>query len=112
MGLIKQHLTKEGLKDKKDTHLLNSLNRVNKRGTITFDEWKESGRFTNRDSFDKDNPEETLHVDCTDVVVYYGGVYIQVMKTGDFYISPEESSRKLDDMEKILWKKNAEKLWE
>lgn len=111
MGLIKQHLRKESAKEKQDIHLINKLTRVKERGSITFDEWKESGRFTHREAFEQDNPSENLHIDCTDVVVYYGGLYIQVLKNGEFYLSPEQTSKSLDDVEKIVWKKNAESLW-
>jgi hypothetical protein len=111
MGLIKTHLRKESAKEKKDIHLINKLTKVKERGSITFDEWKESGRFTNREAFEQDNPSENLHIDCTDVVVYYGGLFIQVLKSGDFYLMPEHTSTSLDAVEKILWKKNAESLW-
>lgn len=111
MGLIKQHLLKESEKEKKDNHYLNQLNKVNSRGTITFDEWKESGRFIGRYAFMDENPDENLHVDCTDIVEYYGGVYIQVLKGGEFYLEPKKSSKSLDEVEKMLWSKECEKFW-
>lgn len=111
MGLINQHALKESAKQKKDNHYLNKLNIINIRGTITFDEWKESGRFIGRDTFSDENPKENLHVDCTDIVEYYGCVHIQVLKGGEFYIEPTKSSKSLDEVEEMLWNNEYEKFW-
>lgn len=77
------------------------------RPSITFDEWMETGRFCDRRDFEQDNPDENLHVDCTDVVIYYGGAYIQMLKSGYFCISSGSKSMKLHDVEKALWQNKS-----
>jgi hypothetical protein len=50
---------------------------------------------------------EKLLDDCTDVVQYEGGAYIQVLKSGIFYLDESFSSRSLDEAEvKLLEKIN------
>lgn len=111
MGLISNHLSKESSKSKQDVYLLAKLTKVNDRGTITFDEWQDSGRFVDRKSFEAQNPSENLHVDCSDIVMYYGGVYIQVLKSGEFFLDANTSSKSLESIEKILWEKNSAFFW-
>ena len=62
----------------------------------------DSGRFIPRNAFLKNNPNEVLHNDCTDVVHYYDGSYIQLLKTGEFYVSEDLSSKSLDEAESML----------
>lgn len=111
MGLISNHLQKESSKANKDVYLLAKLTKVSEKGTMTFDEWQDSGRFVDRKSFEAFNPDENLHVDCTDIVMYYGGVYIQVLKSGEFLIEANISNKSLDAIEKILWYKNEALFW-
>jgi len=67
----------------------------------------DSGRFTRRIAFLDKNPNEQLLDDCTDVVQYSGGTYIQVLKSGVFYLDESFSSRSLDEVEvKLLEKIN------
>ena len=67
----------------------------------------DSGRFMCRDLFLDKNPNEQLLDDCTDVVQYEGGAYIQVLKSGVFYLDESFSSRSLDEVEvKLLEKIN------
>jgi len=67
----------------------------------------DSGRFMCRELFVDKNPNENLHDDCTDVVHYSGGAYIQVLKSGIFYLDDSFSSRSLDEVEvKLLEKIN------
>ena len=62
-----------------------------------------SGRFMCKQSFIEKNPEENLLSDCTDVVHYVGGQYIQVLKSGEFYVDENFKSRSLDEAEIKLW---------
>lgn len=67
----------------------------------------DSGRFMCRNLFLDKNPNEQLLDDCTDVVQYEGGAYIQVLKSGVFYLDEGFSSRSLDEVEvKLLEKIN------
>lgn len=72
-----------------------------------MDKFIDSGRFMCRDLFLDKNPNEQLLDDCTDVVQYEGGAYIQVLKSGVFYLDESFSSRSLDEVEvKLLEKIN------
>ena len=67
----------------------------------------DSGRFIPRAVFIDKNPNEQVLDDCTDVVQYEGGAYIQVLKSGVFYLDESFSSRSLDEVEvKLLEKIN------
>lgn len=65
----------------------------------------DSGRFTVREAFLEKNPNEILHKDCTDVVVYHDGSYLQLLNTGEFYLREGISSRSLDEVETMLFEK-------
>lgn len=64
-----------------------------------------SGRFICRESFLDKNPNETLLKQCTDVVEYNNGSYIQLLDTGEFYLDETFKSRSLDEVEVKLLKK-------
>jgi hypothetical protein len=66
----------------------------------------DSGRFTERGSFLEKNPNEILHKDCTDVVVYHDGSYLQLLGTGEFYLREGISSKSLDEVERMLFENN------
>lgn len=66
----------------------------------------DSGRFIGRDSFLIKNPNEKLKSDCTDVVQYSNGMYIQVLKTGLFHVDDNFSSHSLDESEAFMFKIN------
>lgn len=63
-----------------------------------------TGRFTDLKTFLNLYPKETLHEDCADVVLYEGGNYIQVLKTG-LFLYDDYTDKKLDNVEEIMWKK-------
>ena len=69
----------------------------------------ESGKFIERSKFLEKNPTEILHNDCTDVVHYNDGSYIQLLKTGEFYVSEQLSSTSLDEAETMLIDKKEKK---
>jgi len=64
-----------------------------------------SGRFICKEAFLDKNPNEKLKEECTDVVQYSGGNYIQVLKSGLFYVDENFSSKSLDESEIKLWEK-------
>jgi hypothetical protein len=78
------------------------------KSVMTFSEWQDTGRFMERKKFEEFYPKENLHFDCTDVIEYSGGVYIQSLKTGVFFINANESSKILELMEKVLWDSNPQ----
>lgn len=66
----------------------------------------DTGRFICKASFLQKNPTEKLLEECTDVIAYADGSYIQVLESGVFYLSDNFSSKLLDEMEALLLKKN------
>lgn len=84
---------------------------------MTKEEFKKTGMFTCREDFEKKvvaNPP--LHTDCTDVLVYNGGFYIECLKTNRFLLQVIDNDKefvfshhRLDDVEQILWELFADK---
>jgi len=71
----------------------------------SFEQWQSTGQFTPREFFGPNNPQAVLRDDCTDVVVYGDGSYIQCLTPNVFFIGEQERSLVLDDVELILWNK-------
>ncbi len=76
-------------------------------GSITLENFSNTGRFTGRDAYLEKNPDVELHEDCTDVVQYIGSHIIQVLKSGQFMVDEGFKSISLDEAEGWLYiKKN------
>lgn len=71
---------------------------------MTKETFINTGRFTDLKTFLNLYPKENLHVDCTDVVLYEDGHYIQALKTGEF-LYHDFTDKKLDNVEEFMWKK-------
>ena len=71
---------------------------------MTIETFINTGRFTDLKTFLNLYPKENLHVDCTDVVLYDDGYYIQALKTGEFMYQ-DFTDKKLDNVEEFMWKK-------
>lgn len=108
MSIIKQHLDRELSKAKKDSHIISELTKILDKNVITFREWQNSGRFIPAESFRKECPDTKIEEKCTDVVLYFGDIFIQVLDTDTFFIYPNYSSNDLKVIEKELWDNNAE----
>lgn len=106
MALIKQHLDKELNKSKKDQQTILELSKILESKTISFDEWVISGKFIPADDFTKEYPLAVLHEDCTDVVLYFGDLFIQVLKTDMFYVHPSLITGDIKLAEREVWQKN------
>jgi penicillin-binding protein-related factor A (putative recombinase) len=76
---------------------------------FTFEQFSDSGRFTDVNVYLEKNPDAVLHKKCTDVIVYsVSGCCIQVVKTIDsseFYFNEEIRGSYLDDVELELFTK-------
>ena len=72
------------------------------KGIETREKFVDTGRIVPSLVFEDLYPKENLHVDCTDVVVYAGGNYIQMLKTKGFFFN-NHVYVKLDLAEDILW---------
>ena len=71
---------------------------------MTKEKFINSGRITDLKKFTNLYPKAQLESDCTDVVLYEDGSYIQMLKTGMFYFDGYQHCT-LDAMEDMLWKK-------
>lgn len=72
------------------------------KGIETREDFVNTGRIIPRSVFENNYPKEYLHVDCTDVVVYAGDNYIQMLKTKGFMFG-NRVYVKLDLAEDVLW---------
>lgn len=71
----------------------------------SFEQWQDTGQFTPREFFEPNNPQAVFRDDCTDVVVYGDGSYIQCLITNMFFIDEAHHSLVLDEVELMLWNK-------
>jgi len=75
-----------------------------------------TGRFMDAQKFTAERPDVKLHADCTDVVVYAGGHYIQSIKTGEYLVRGDFSEHTvffgtatLSEAEDKLWEEYFKK---
>lgn len=107
-----------------DSLRISTLRKIKESGILTFDDFCETGRFINQSNFSTKINEPPLHPDCTDVVVYMCGFYIQSLKGDKFFINMKEtanesdeverwtfSNENLEEVEKILWNSRANKFF-
>jgi len=107
-----------------DNLYIQTLEKMKAGGVLTFDDFTETGRFVDRHTFERVNPNVQLHPECTDVIVYLCGFYIQSLKGNVFFISMKETAQEsdeidrwtftnevLDEVEHILWNSRANKFF-
>tara|TARA_R110000796_G_scaffold35600_1_gene91316 strand:- start:420 stop:755 length:336 start_codon:yes stop_codon:yes gene_type:complete len=63
-----------------------------------------TGSMQRRKRYESNYPSKTLDKNCCDVMVYLGGYKIEMLCTGEFLFEGE-SSKKIDKLENILYKK-------
>jgi hypothetical protein len=107
MGLIQQQLDRELSKEVKDTATISLLQGIIDKGFISLNEFRESGKFIPASDFVKDFPLENLHIDCTDVVKYFGDIYFQVLKTGYYLVDGGLTEAIVEYAEGLLYENNA-----
>ena len=73
-----------------------------------FIEFVDSGKFITRKDFLSKRPNEVLLNDCTDLINYESGHYIQVLKDDTFYLDELNQSKELDEVELILYSRKIE----
>jgi hypothetical protein len=111
MGTFKKHYEIELAKEKPNTLLLSILSKILERSTITMSEWRMTGKFTPREAYLLENPNEELLATCTEVIEYLGKHYIQVLSSGVFRYNAQVKSKVLDEVEDIMWNDIAEKFF-
>lgn len=72
-------------------------------GISSVEEFVETGRIIPINVFKDNFPNEKLHVDCANVIVYAGSHYIQILKTAEFF-TDGISDKNLDIVEAFMWK--------
>jgi hypothetical protein len=107
MGLIRNHFVSDVFSKNANTDLIAKLRKAHEKKELSFEDWVDSGRYLTREHFEKDNYNELLHTDCTDVVMYMGRIYVQALKSGKFYINNTLYDT-LEHAEKALWDKHSE----
>lgn len=116
MNLIKLEIKKENGKVKPDLYYLKMLKSLENKGEVSFEMFSNTGRITPADVFKNENPEDKLHSECTDVVRYLGGFFIQMLKSGkyiyEFDIKPSTKvqieHKSLDVLELQMWQKDVQ----
>lgn len=116
MNLIKQEIKLEKAKLKPDLHYLKLLKSIESMDKLEFEVFSNTGRITPFDVFRNENPNAKLHRECTDVVRYLGGFYIQMLKSGkyiyQFDVLPSTTvqveHKSLDILELQMWQKNVQ----
>jgi hypothetical protein len=76
-----------------------------------------TGRFMDVRKFAAERPNVELHEQCTDVVTYAGGHFVQLLKDGTYFVKdvlPDETiyfaCAKLVEAEEKLWEKALKKI--
>jgi len=110
MKTIKKHLELEQARTKPNQLRIDELNKILKRGTLTLEEWRMTGRFTPAEDYLNRNVGAKLIKDCKEVIEYVGDNIIEVLHTG-YFVFEDTKSKTLDDVENKMWLAISEKLW-
>ena len=116
MNLIKQEIKLEKAKLKPDQHYLKLLNSIESMDKLDFEIFSNTGRIIPVDIFINENPNAVISSNCTDVVRYLGGFYIQMLKSGNyiyqFNVEPSTNVQiehtSLDILELQMWQQNVQ----
>jgi hypothetical protein len=73
-------------------------------GIVSKEEFVETGRIVPISVFKDNFPNEKMHVDAKNVIVYAGLHYIQILSTAEFFFDGI-SDKSVDKVEDYLWKK-------
>lgn len=106
--LILKEIEAEMSLEKRDRGYIQRLQVLaDKPDRITFDEFIATGRFECKACFVTTHPQAKLNPNCTDIVRYAGGYFIQGMKNGTFLCGTDESLSfgNLESAEAVLWTK-------
>jgi len=89
---LKQEIIKEKMQIKPDWLYINTLEKM-KGGEYNAETFASTGRFMPKHIFLSQRPNAPLHKDCTDIVRYVGGFYIQALKSGRFIFELNDSEQ-------------------
>jgi hypothetical protein len=71
---------------------------------ISKEEFVETGRIVPISVFKDNFPNEKMHLNAQNVIVYAGSHYIQILSTAEFFVDGI-SDKSVDKVEDYLWKK-------
>ena len=71
---------------------------------ISKEEFVETGRIVPISVFKDNFPNEKMHVNAKNVIVYAGSHYIQILSTAEFFVDGM-IDKSVDKVEDYLWKK-------
>jgi hypothetical protein len=71
---------------------------------ISKEEFVETGRIVPISVFKDNFPNEKMHLNAQNVIVYAGSNYIQILSTAEFFMDGM-TDKSLDKVEDYLWKK-------
>ena len=124
MNIIFKEILFQKLKEKPNRKFIRRLqNYVDNTDEMTLEDFQSFGRFMSRWKFldeimilsefrSKNLNQRILLPDCSDVLVYLDGFYIQVLKDNTFYkrIGDEEmQSKDITEVEEFYWNKHVYK---
>jgi hypothetical protein len=122
MKQVAQEILSEKMSKNPDPLYVRTLQRLQDKGEMTQDDFVKTGRITTIERFKKKVYPSTLHPDCTDVMLYIGNFYIQILKNGDFFLEMGDAdnpsdvgdmgytkiqSKDLELVESVLWNNYA-----
>lgn len=113
MSIISEEILKEKLKDKPDKLYIQTLQKMQDENP-SFELFINTGRIMPKELFLNYNKKIRLNFDCSDVVRYVGGFYVQILKTGEFLLEINDADQS-DEMNTIIKDKSLdvieEELW-
>jgi hypothetical protein len=122
MNHISQEILSEKMSKNPDPLYVRILQRLQDKDDITENDFVKTGRIVTIQKFKEKLKSSTLRIDCTDVMLYIGNFYIQILKDGDFFLEigdvdnpydmgdmgyTKMQSKDLELIESILWNKYA-----
>jgi hypothetical protein len=111
MNIIKNEIIVEKSRVKPNDAYLKMLNNLLKHNEVTITDFSVSGKIVPVDVFKKNYSISDIHSECTDVVVYLCGFYIQMLKSGRYVYKfnmnidteVELEHKSLDVVERLAW---------
>lgn len=122
MKHVSQEILSEKMSKNPDPLYVRTLQRLQDKGEMTQDDFVKTGRIVTIQSFKQKVYPSTLRADCTDVMLYIGNFYIQILKNGDFFLEMGDAdnpsdmgdmgytkiqSKDLELVEVVLWNNYA-----
>lgn len=122
MNAITQEILSEKMRMSPDPLYIRTLHRLQDKEFITEQDFIKTGRVLSTKSFYERVSYSRLHPECTNVIMYVGDYYIQVLKDGNFLLEmgnaddpfdmddmgyTKAQSRDIEIIEGILWTKYA-----